>query len=207
MHIKNTNGLVTVRPANEAETQVLESVFRDIPPNTKLKYAGRDQDPNHSGFSRPHFRYDDVAVILSGTSEDDAHATFGIRDMHFWGGASTVFRAFGTDEQGVFVHLFVSAPCKICGEPCVTRVCAEHKMCAACTDVCTHIYKYGAIHGGTSADGRAVDIGFGRFCKKCGSGHPDDDSSSKTIAEHHAIALATGVVDHIIYRDGSTATH
>lgn len=202
MHIlQNTDtGVFTIRPRNISETEALTEFFTGIACETGLEYGGRTRDPEKPNFLRPHIRFEDRELIISGTNEEDARLAFRIRDICYMGSGVVIsFIKMETDDQGLAISMLVAGTCKKCGKPCISAGRAEWGTCDECKSLCQHTWKYGAIHGGKTKDGKKLDIGAGYYCTECGMVKPDEGMpADKTLDEHHLSALAHGVVDFIL---------
>lgn len=143
---------------------------------------------------------DGVTVTLEGTSEDDKHALFSLRDCFFWGALKPVLIKDSVATEGFVSFRIAGKPCKHCGAPLVTMGRCEWSTCEACAAKCAHVYERGAVHGGSA------DIAMGEFCKLCGSVKPRDESERvpSVLEQHRAVERELGV--QVIYRDGPAPT-
>lgn len=140
-----------------------------------------------------------LTVTLAGTSEDDKHDLFALRDCMFWGSMPLMFMD-GSLEGPLVSFRIPGKKCKLCGTLMVCRGRCEWNTCEACVTKCQHEYEHGIISGG------GTDIGMGEFCKHCGVGKPraEGEREPSQIEHHLAVQRETGIA--ICYKDGPPNT-
>lgn len=199
---READGRVTLRSSDEAEVITMNDFFAAIAVGVVLDYGGCHEHPHWPGSVCPVFENQGRSIKITGSSELDALVANGIRNLCYYGHDTKItITQKETDDLGrSVVTLLVAATCKGCGQPCVTLRAAEWGFCPSCVEQCDHTWVIGAVHGGTTKDGKYLDIGVGWFCSICGTGQPAEggNPADKTLAEHYQAALAAGVVDGII---------
>lgn len=162
MRITIEDGLALLHPTTGEERAVFQA-WESLGPGERLRYTGRVADDG-DGFWTITLAAAGTELHLRGDAEADKTRVNELRNLCYFGPVGGLLY-LGRRGDCLVV---TGTHCKFCGDPVIEWVRAEWRVCAACSDRCSHPeVTQGLTHGPN------VGLRAGSYCERCGATRPE----------------------------------